>query len=72
MFSCLVPQVPPMPAEQVLSLLQAELQGRPLEDIFDWINLQTPLGSASIAQVGLLHRVFVGGQTCGPLLHCLT
>ena len=51
-----------MPAEQVLSLLQAELRGRPLEDIFEWINLQTPLGSASIAQVGSRYRVHLVGE----------
>ena len=67
----LLPQVPPMPAEQVLSLLQAELGGRPLEDIFEWINLQTPLGSASIAQVGSRYKGYIGGRTRSPAVHCV-
>jgi hypothetical protein len=45
------PQVPPMPAAQAVAVMEAELAGRPLDDIFEWINLDTPLGSASIAQV---------------------
>ena len=47
-------QVPPMPAAEALAVLQAELLGQPLDEIFAWINLDTPLGSASIAQVGCL------------------
>ena len=50
-------QVPPMPAAEALAVLQAELLGQPLDEIFAWINLDTPLGSASIAQVGLLAAV---------------
>lgn len=40
-----------MPAAQAVAVMEAELAGRPLDDIFEWINLETPLGSASIAQV---------------------
>ena len=50
-------QVPPMPAAEALAVLQAELLGQPLDEVFAWINLDTPLGSASIAQVGLLKAV---------------
>ena len=45
-------QVPPMPAEQAWTVLEAELN-MPLSDIFEWIDLDAPLGSASIAQVGI-------------------
>jgi hypothetical protein len=40
-----------MPAEEVESALKRELQVRCLEDVFEWIDLEKPLGSASIAQV---------------------
>ena len=43
-------QVPPMPPTQVQAVLEHEL-GAPLRDVFEWIDLQTPLGSASISQV---------------------
>ncbi|KAK9834339.1 hypothetical protein WJX81_008600 [Elliptochloris bilobata] len=49
--SLLQDQVPPMPAAQALAVLQAELGGQSLDEVFAWINLDTPLGSASIAQV---------------------
>lgn len=44
-------QVPPMPAEQAREVIEREL-GVPLEAVFEWIDLDTPLGSASISQVG--------------------
>ncbi len=44
-------QVPPMPAQQARSVIEEELGGVPLEEVFEWIDLDTPLGSASIAQV---------------------
>ena len=47
-------QVPPMPASQARAVIEEELGGLPLEGVFEWINLDEPLGSASIAQV-LLH-----------------
>ena len=43
-------QVPPMSAEETRVILEAEL-GLRLANIFDWINLDQPLGSASISQV---------------------
>ena len=45
-----------MPAAEALAVLQAELLGQPLDEIFAWINLDMPLGSASIAQVGCLQQ----------------
>ena len=39
-----------MPPTQVQGVLEYEL-GAPLNDVFEWIDLQTPLGSASISQV---------------------
>ena len=44
-------QVPPMPASQARAVIEEELGGLPLEEVFDWIDLNEPLGSASIAQV---------------------
>jgi aarF domain-containing kinase len=40
-----------MPAGQARRVIEGELGGAPLEDVFEWINLDKPLGSASIAQV---------------------
>lgn len=40
-----------MPAEQAREVIEREL-GVPLEAVFEWIELDTPLGSASISQVG--------------------
>lgn len=40
-----------MPAQQARSVIEEELGGVPLEEVFEWIDLDTPLGSASIAQV---------------------
>ena len=42
-------QVPPMPPAQARKVIEAEL-GAPLEDVFEEIDLEKPLGSASIAQ----------------------
>jgi predicted unusual protein kinase regulating ubiquinone biosynthesis (AarF/ABC1/UbiB family) len=39
-----------MPAEQVRAVIEREL-GAPLESVFEWIDLEEPLGSASISQV---------------------
>ncbi|KAK9908263.1 hypothetical protein WJX75_005060 [Coccomyxa subellipsoidea] len=44
-------RVPPMPAQQARSVIEEELGGVPLEEVFEWIDLEQPLGSASIAQV---------------------
>ena len=43
-------QVPPMSAAQTRQVMERELGGVPLERVFEWIDLDTPLGSASIAQ----------------------
>jgi len=40
-----------MPATQARQCIEAELGGIPLEAVFEWIDLETPLGSASISQV---------------------
>ena len=39
-----------MPEAQVSSILQKELGVRHLQDVFEWIDLEKPLGSASLAQ----------------------
>ncbi|BDA44687.1 probable AarF domain-containing protein kinase 1 [Coccomyxa sp. Obi] len=49
--SLLHDRVPPMPAQQARCVIEQELGGVPLEEVFEWIDLDTPLGSASIAQV---------------------
>lgn len=48
--SLLQDKVPPMPKEQARAAIEAEL-GTPLENVFEWIDLDEPLGSASISQV---------------------
>lgn len=45
-----------MSPQQTRSVLQTELGGVPIEEIFEWIDLEQPLGSASIAQV---HTFFI-------------
>lgn len=47
-------QVPPMSPEATKSILVKELGIRDLSEVFEWIDLEQPLGSASIAQVGSL------------------
>ena len=42
-----------MPPAQTRSVLERELGGTRLEEVFEWIDLETPLGSASISQVSL-------------------
>ena len=49
--SLLHDQVPPMPADQVRTVVETELGGIPLDQVFEWIDLDSPLGSASISQV---------------------
>lgn len=44
-------QVPPMSAQQTRGVIERELGGAALEDVFEWIDLEKPLGSASLAQV---------------------
>lgn len=48
--SLLQDRVPPMSKEQAKYAIEAEL-GTSLDTIFEWINLDKPLGSASISQV---------------------
>ena len=43
-------QVPPMPAAQTREVIESELNAK-LEQVFEWIDLDKPLGSASISQV---------------------
>ena len=45
-----------MPADQVRQIIEAEL-GAPIDLLFEWLELDEPLGSASIAQVGRIGRV---------------
>ena len=49
--SLLCDKVPPMPAEQVREIISQELGIKDLAEVFEWIDLQSPLGSASISQV---------------------
>ena len=39
-----------MPPAQTRRVLEAELNA-PIEEVFEWIDLEKPLGSASISQV---------------------
>lgn len=48
--SLLQDRVPPMSEEQARSAIEAEL-GASLDTVFEWIDLEQPLGSASISQV---------------------
>ena len=48
--SLLQDQVPPMPKEQAKAAIEKEL-GTSIDNVFEWIDLDTPLGSASISQV---------------------
>lgn len=43
-------QVPPMPPAQTKEVIESQLNAK-LEQVFEWINLEKPLGSASISQV---------------------
>jgi hypothetical protein len=54
-------QVPPMGAEQTRRVIQRELGDIPLEQVFEWIDLDVPLGSASIAQVCCAARSCASG-----------
>ena len=55
-------QVPPMPASLVRSILEAEISPKTIHDVFHSIDLSSPLGSASIAQVSL--DLLSGSKTC--------
>ena len=45
-------RVPPMPTAVARRVLARELGDAPLGDVFAWIDLERPLGSASVAQAG--------------------
>jgi len=49
--SLLHDSVPPMPADRAQAVIERELGGAPLGDVFEWIDLEKPLGAASVAQV---------------------
>lgn len=42
-----------MPVERTRAVIEQELRGVPIEEVFEWIDLDNVLGSASIAQVPL-------------------
>jgi predicted unusual protein kinase regulating ubiquinone biosynthesis (AarF/ABC1/UbiB family) len=44
-------EVPPLTPPEVTTILERELAGPQLSNVFEWIDLEKPLGSASIAQV---------------------
>jgi hypothetical protein len=44
---------PPAPPAAVRAAIERELGRAPLESVFEWIDLETPMGSASVAQVGV-------------------
>ena len=48
--SALHDRVPPIPEAHIRQVLEEEL-GRPIEEVFSFLNLHTPVGSASICQV---------------------
>lgn len=43
-----------MAPEKAKQVIEQQL-GKSIDDVFAWIDLEAPLGSASIAQVGLAH-----------------
>ncbi|CAD7702937.1 unnamed protein product [Ostreobium quekettii] len=44
-------QVPPMPAQEAEAVLKKELCVEDIGEVFEWVDFEKPLGSASIAQV---------------------
>ena len=48
---CCRPQVPPMTPEKTQHIIESQLGVKDLSEVFEWIDLSKPLGSASIAQV---------------------
>ena len=54
-----------MPIAQARQVLQQELGGAAVEDVFEWIDLEQPLGSASVAQV-----LRQGCITCNTCTNC--
>ncbi len=45
-------QVPPLPPDAAGKIICQELGLERLSEVFEWIDLEKPLGSASIAQAG--------------------
>ena len=43
-----------MPPDKVKQVIEKQL-GKAIDDVFAWIDLDNPLGSASIAQVWIAH-----------------
>ena len=72
-FSCIDAQngivrlkVPPMTPEKTKEVIEQRL-GKPIDEVFAWIDLEAPLGSASIAQVICKLPIVMSG----PLRVCL-
>lgn len=57
-------QVPPMPRAKTKAVIEGELGGAAIEDVFEFIDLENVLGSASIAQVGALCTVHTWKFVC--------
>lgn len=47
-------QVPPMSREKTQAVIEQELNGMPIDSVFEWLELESVLGSASIAQASLI------------------
>ena len=65
-----------MPVAQARKVLEGELGGVPVDDVFEWIDLDKPLGSASVAQVCCRppftrQRALAGPQPGGALGSCM-
>jgi len=61
-----------MSAEKTRGVLEAELGGVPMEEVFEWIDLENVLGSASIAQASqqlILVLCVAGKGMGGPAFH---
>ena len=59
-----------MPPDQTRKVIERELGGVSLEDVFEWIDLEQPLGSASISQVLPLTMRFCGTLACALPVLC--
>uniref|UniRef100_A0A7S1WZN2 LysM domain-containing protein n=1 Tax=Tetraselmis chuii TaxID=63592 RepID=A0A7S1WZN2_9CHLO len=62
-------EVPPMPPQQVKKIILKELGVSNIHDVFEWIDLEKPLGSASLAQVHKARLVRPGSTMCLALPH---
>lgn len=52
-----------MAPEKVKQVIEQQL-GKPIDDVFAWIDLEAPLGSASIAQVRLVCAAAMTHSLC--------